>query len=241
MRLRNLFLSAILFLSFQQLCFAGDKSPFRGLGPAAGDTISDDRKVTKFTVLKIQGNFHVVLTPDADYSLKVNGNKATVATVQSKMVGTGLNINMPDGTKDSATLYISFKDINQISINGQCAVSATKQVKSDDLKLDLEGNTRGSIDMKVKMLTFVGNTDQPFTLTGKVETCAATVKGDGALDLSQLKADELRLDFGTDTDIKIFAKDLNLTMGGAGNVTCYGNPKKKVVNSHGTGEFKLGN
>lgn len=228
MRLRNFFLAAVLLLSFQQLCFAGD-------------TVSDDRKVTKFTVLKIQGNFHVVLTPDADYSLKVNGNKATVAAVTSKMGGIALSINMPDGTKDSVTLYIGFKDINQITINGNCAVSSTKPVKSDDLKLDLQGNTRGSMDLKIKMLTFVGNTDQPFNLTGKVETCAATVKGDGALDLSQLKVDEMKLDFGTDTDIKIFAHDLNVTMGGAGNVIYYGNPKKKIFNVHGSGEPKPGN
>lgn len=228
MILRNLVLSAVLLFSFQQLSFAGD-------------TISDTRKISKFTVLKINGNFNIVLTQGDDYSLKVSGNKNTVSAVQSKMTGITLNIDMAQGTKDSATLYISFKDINQISINGSCKVSSTKQIKSDDMKLDLEGNTRGSMDLKIKMLTFVGNTDMAFNLTGKVEKCAATVKGDGALDLSQLKADEMNLNFGTDTDIKIFAHDLTVTMGGAGNVFCYGNPKKKIVTAHGSGEFKLAN
>jgi hypothetical protein len=227
MSLRNLFFSAVLLLSFQQLSFAGD-------------TVSDDRKISKFTVLKITGNFKVVLIPDAEYALKVNGNKNTVSAVQSKMAGIILNISVADGTKDSATLYISFKEINQITINGSCNVSCTKQIKSDDMKLDLEGTARGSMDLKIKMLTFIGNTDGNFTLTGKVDKSMATVKGDGALDLSQLKVEDLTLDFGTDTDIKIYAKPtLNITMGGAGNVMLYGHPKNNISHIHGTGELKL--
>lgn len=192
-------------------------------------------------MLKITGNFKVVLIPDADFALKVNGNKNTVSSVQSKMAGIILNISVADGTKDSATLYISFKELNQITINGSCNVSSTKQIKSDDMKLDLEGTARGSMDLKIGMLTFISNTDGNFNLTGKADKVVATVKGDGALDLSQLKADEVRLDFGTDTDMKIFAHDLNVTMGGAGNITYYGNPKKKVFAVHGTGEPKQGN
>jgi hypothetical protein len=202
----------------------------------AGDTASDARRVSKFTVLKIQGNFKVVLIPGDNYDLKVNGDKSAITAVHSSNVGTSLNITMDQGTTGDITLYVTFKDILQISINGNIKVCDTRVIKSDDLSLTIDGNTEGTLDLKVKMLTFTSNTDKNLTLKGSAEKCNTKVEGEGAIDMSAFKVDDLTVDYASDTDIKVYARpDLHVKMGGAGNLTYYGGPKVKVFKVNGTG------
>jgi hypothetical protein len=224
MRIRAILLSAILFLVLHQVSFAGD-------------TISDSRKISTFTVLKINGNFNVVLIPGSECSLKVNGEKTTVAATQSKNMGVTLTILMDAAEKGTATLYITLKDINQVTINGTCKVSCTKQIKADDISLNLDGNTQGALDIKTKVITFTCNTDKDFVLKGKADKCTAKVEGDGAIDMSEMKVDDMNIDFSSDTGIKIYAHpDLHVKMSGAGNLTYYGSPKVKIFKVNGTGQ-----
>ncbi len=221
--MRSALLSAFLFLSLSQLSFAGD-------------TASESRKISQFTVLKIQGNFTVIISQGSECSLTVSGDKAAFAGIQSKNTGTNLAINADTTSKANVTLKICVKDINQISVTGTDKVSCTKELKSDDLSLNLAGNTEGTLDLKLKMLTFNCDADKAFTLTGKAEKCNAKVTGDGAIDMSTFKVDDLTIDFGSETDIKVYAHpDLHVKMGGSGNLTYYGNPKVKIFKVDGTG------
>ena len=224
MRIRTLFISFIL-LACTQASFAAD-------------TTSVTKKVSVFTVLKVQGDFNVVLTQGSECSLKVNGDKDAVAAVDAKNSGVTLNVT---GGKGNVTLYVTFKDINQISINGACKVSGTKQIKTGDLALNLDGKTEGSLDMKVKVFTFNCNTDSNFSLSGKADKGNAKVDGEGAIDMSQLKIDDLNIEYSGDNDIKIYAHpNLHVKMSGAGNLIYYGNPRVKVFKVDGNGMPKEG-
>jgi len=222
MKLKHILLSSILFLSFGQITIAGD-------------TAREVRKVSTFNILKINGKFNIVLTQGDANALTVSGDKNAVAAVTSQNTGVALNITMKD-TTTVANLYITFKDILQISIVGNCKISSSKEIKTDDLKLILDGNAGGALDVKTKVLTFTCTTDKNFTLIGKADKCTAKVEDDGAIDMSQFKADDLTLEYASDTDIKIYAHPtLHVKMAGAGNLTYYGNPKVKVFTVNGTG------
>lgn len=224
MSIRTLFISFIL-LACTQAGFAAD-------------TTSVTKKVSVFTVLKIQGDYNVILTQGSECSLKVNGDKDAVAAVEAKNTGVTLSIT---GGKGNITLYVTFKDINQISVNGNCKVSATKEIKSGDLALNLDGNTEGTLDIKVKVFTFNCNTDKNFTLTGKADKGNAKVDGEGTIDMSQLKVSDLTIEYSGDSDIKIYAHpNLHVKMSGNGNLIYYGNPRVKIFKVDGTGMPKEG-
>ena len=225
MSIRTFFISFILLAGFSTVSFAAD-------------TTSVTKKVSVFTVLKVQGNYNVVLTQGNECSLKVNGDKDAVAAVDAKNTGVTLNVT---GGKGNVTLYVTFKDINQISINGTCKVSAAKQIKTGDLALNLDGKTEGSLDLKVKVFTFNCNTDSNFSLSGKADKGNAKVDGEGTIDMSQLKVDDLDIEYSGDSDIKIFAHPtLHVKMSGDGNLIYYGNPRVKIFKVNGTGMPKEG-
>lgn len=225
MSIRTLFISLILLVGYSGMSYAAD-------------TASVEKKVSVFTVLKVQGDYNVVLTQGNECSLKVNGDKDAVAAVDAKNTGVTLNVT---GGKGNVTLYVTFKDINQITINGACKVSATKQIKTGDLALNLDGKTAGSLDIKVKVFTFNCNTDNNFTLTGKADKGTAKVDGEGTIDMSQLKVDDLNVEYSGDTDIKIYAHpNLHVKMSGDGNLIYYGNPRVKIFKVDGNGMPKEG-
>ena len=223
MSIRTIFISLALLLAFHDVSFAGD-------------TVSESKKIDVFTVLKIEGDFTVVLTQGSACSLKIDGDKDAVAAVQVLGKGVTLSITKSGGAKGNVTLYITFKDINQVSVSGNCTVSATNQIKTGDLMLSLNGNTQGSLNVKTKVLTFNSNTDKNFTLTGKANRGNAKLDGEGAIDMSQCKIEDFNLEFSSDADAKIYAHPkLNVKMSGAGNLIYYGNPRIKVFKVDGTG------
>ncbi len=210
-------------------------------GNTPSDTASQTRTISNFDVLKVDGNFNVVLVPESNCSLKITADKSIISDVLSTNTGTTLKVSMKTGVTGSAMIEIGMKDIVQISINTNGSVSSTKEIKSDALALNLDGNTGGTLNLDVKMLTFNSTTERDMTLKGKANKCNAKLTGDGNTDMSELKVDDLTLEKSDDGNIKIFAHpNLSATMEGTGRITYYGNPRKKIFHIHGNGQIVEG-
>jgi hypothetical protein len=203
------------------------------------DSLSETKTVAAFTVLKVQGNFNVVLSPGTGCSLKVTADKATMSSVDVKNSGTSLIITMKDGATGGATLYIGTKDILQISLNTTGTVSCSKEIKSNDLSLNLDGKVEGTLMLNIKMLTFNSNTDKNFVLNGKVEKCNAKIQGEGNMDMGALKVDDLTVDNSSDGEVKVYAKS-KLSAKTTGKLTYYGKPKDKILKVINDGQFEEG-
>ncbi len=224
-------LSALLMLF--QLTAAGMATP--------ADSATETRKVNPFDVIKIEGNFNVVLVPGSACSLKVTAGKDILPSVLNKNTGTTLSISMKPGTQGSATLEIGIKDIVQISLNINGSLSSAKEIKADNLALNLDGNTGGTLLLNVKMLTFNSTTEKDLVVKGKAGKCIGKLTGDGNTDMSELKVEDMTIEKSDDGDLKIFAHpDLSATMEGTGKITYYGNPKKKIFHIHGNGQIVEG-
>jgi hypothetical protein len=232
MQVRGVLASLLFLVSFQFIGHAIN---------VPVDSVSETKTIAAFTVLKIQGNFNVVLSPGTGCSLKVTADKATMPSVDVKNSGTSLIITMKDGATGGATLYIGMKEIIQISINTTGTISCAKEIKTDDLSLSLEGNVEGTLMLNIKMLTLNTKSDKNLVLKGKSKKSNAKLAGDGNIDMSALQIDDLMLDNSCDADVKIFAHpDLHVKMSGAGTLTYYGNPRVKVFTVHGNGQVVEG-
>ena len=232
MFLRRVFTPAIFLLAFHFTGFASGM---------LADSVTETKNVSAFTVIKIQGNFNVVLTPGSGCSLKITAVKDFMPAIDIKNVGTTLNISSKAGAVGGATLYIGMKEIIQININTTGTVSCTKEIKTDDLSLTLEGNIEGSLMLNIKMLTLNTNSAKNLELKGKAKKSNAKLNSEGNVDMSALQVDDLQLDNGCDGDVKIFAHpDLHVKMDGTGTLTYFGNPRVKVFTVHGEGKVVEG-
>lgn len=199
----------------------------------AGDSISADKKINNFTTLKVNGNFNIVLI-QGSCSLKITAvDQNTMSAIDVKSTPTSLTITEKDGTTGGATLYIGLKDENQISININGTVSAPKTIENGELSLNIDGNTTGTLTLDVKMLNCNLSSGKELVLKGKAKQCNFKDSGEGNIDASELKIDNLTLDDSSDGDLKIYAKpEMHVKMEGSGALTYYGSPRIKT--------FKLG-
>jgi len=224
-------LTAAIFISLSTLS-ASAKS--------AADSVSETKKVTNFTVLKIKGTFNVVITQDKECSLKIVApDKDAMAGIEVKNAGTSLIINTKDGSKGSATLYIGIKDILQITITTSGTVNSTNKISTDVLALNIDGDAVVNLTLDVKELTWTSSSSKDVVVTGKVKKCTLKDSGEGNVDASGLKTDDMTVDDSSDGDLKIFAHpDLHAKVGGSGNLTYFGNPRTKIFKVEGSASEK---
>jgi hypothetical protein len=212
------FITLLVFVSFSQAIMAYN----------VADSVTEIKKINAFTVLKIKGNFNIVFT-NGSCSLKVvASDKDAMAAIDIKSTTT-LNINMKDGTTGTATLYIGLKDIQQIAINTNGSVSSTNAIDVGDLSLNIDGNAAGTLNLDVKVLNCNSNSGKALVIKGKAKTCNFKDGGEGSIDASALKTDNLNLEDSSDGDLKIYAHpEMHVKITGSGTFTYYGNPRIKT-------------
>lgn len=208
------------FLSLSQMVTAG----------VLADSVTEEKKVNAFTILKVKGNFNIVFL-ESSSSLKITASdKDAMAGIDVKSTPTALTINQKDGATGSATLYIGIKDANQINININGAVSTSgKGINTGELALNIDGNVSGTIVLDVKMLSLNSSSGKAIVFKGKAKQINFKDTGEGSIDASELKTDNLTLDDSSDGDLKIYAHpEMHVKLEGSGNFTYYGNPRVKT-------------
>ncbi len=214
------FIAFSVFFAFTQVAIASNMA----------DSVTEEKKINAFTILKIKGNFNVVFTEAKSSSLKVTASdKDAMASIDVKSTPTALTINQKDGATGTATLYIGLKDIQQIAININGTVSTTNSIDPGELTLNIDGNVSGTIMLDVKLLNYTSSSSKALVLKGKAKQSNFKDSGEGSVDASELKTDNLTLDDSSDGDLKIYAHpEMHVKLEGSGGLTYYGNPRIKT-------------
>jgi hypothetical protein len=198
------------------------------------DSVSQTEKVVAFNSLKINGNFNVVLTEGKTSSLKIvapDKDAMSSVVIKSAVI---LNVSMKDGAKEAVTLYITVKDIQQISVNIDGTLSCTNTIDEDNLTLNVDGNATVNLALDLKMLTCNLNSGKSIVLKGKAKSCIFKDSGEGNVDASELKTDNMTLEDHSDGDLKVYAHpELHAKVSGSGKLTYYGNPRTKTFRIEG--------
>ncbi|HSY76507.1 MAG TPA: DUF2807 domain-containing protein [Bacteroidia bacterium] len=216
-------IALLAFISFSQIIIACN----------VADSVTEIKKINAFTTLKVKGNFNIVFT-NGSCSLKiVASDKDAMAAIDIKST-TILAINMKDGATGTATLYIGIKDIQQIVINTNGWVSCTNAIDVGDLALNIDGNVTGTLNLDVKVLNCNSNSGKALIMKGKAKACTFKDGGEGSLDASALKTDNLTLEDSSDGDLKVYAHpEMHVKIMGSGTLTYYGNPRVKTFKVSG--------
>jgi len=221
---------------FLAICIAGSNHTYASVS----DSVTDTKKVVDFNILKIHGNFNVVITQGKTCSLRVvAADKDAIAAVDVKASPT-LNITMKEGTKSSATLYITVKeDIRQITINTVGNVSSTNSIKAENFALNIDGDVNVNISVDITLFTYTSSSSKPIVIKGKAKTCNFNDSGEGSVDASGLKIDNLNLDDSSDGELKVYAKpEMHVKLSGTGALIYYGSPRVKTFKLAGQADEK---
>jgi hypothetical protein len=222
-------ISHIVF-AFIGLCFFSNTNA----STMAGDSVTETKNVSVFTVIKVQGNFNVVITQSGTCSLKITADKHLMPSITVSNKGVTLNVTMPADAKGTATLYIGVKDINQITITTNGNVSNTGTIKSSDLAVNIDGNAVVNFNIDAKVLNYSSSSGKESTVKGKSKMCTFKDGGEGNIDASGLETDNMNVDDSSDGDLKVYGHpELHAKITGTGNFTYYGKPRIKTFKVEG--------
>lgn len=196
---------------------------------------SDTRTYTiqQFTKIHLEGTFKVILEQGNAPGLRIKTDEDNFKyiDVKSDSQSLSLKITKKHFDFDELILYISFKDLEELYVEGGISLETKGYVDLKDFYLHVEGGACIEMNMKASKVKVIGQGGVKIEFDGIANELEATLSGAGYLDAIDLKTKK--------TDIKIegvgagsvyATDDLNATISGVGKIRYKGEPKvyKKI-------------
>ncbi|POY37362.1 hypothetical protein C3K47_06260 [Solitalea longa] len=114
---------AVVLLTMSTMSFTistDDSSPKKG--KPGTELVKKELSTPAFETIKISGNFKVVLIEGTEQKVVVEAPEQLTGSVQSFLDNTELNVYTTDTVKKRITLYVTLKDIRNISTYGDVKI-----------------------------------------------------------------------------------------------------------------------
>ncbi len=220
MKTRTLLFSALVILSSLSL----QAKSFEKKVSGSGNVTTEERQVSSFNEIRIEGAFNVILSQGNKEAVQVEADDNLQEYIEVEMEGQTLVLAIQHGIqfKDQkkATIHVTLKDIKVLANSGV-------------------GNIKCGTDLKLQSLELSNNGVGNICLKGHVHTMHLDNSGVGNVDVTELPADKLSVQNNGVGNVDVTAnEELEIENNGVGNVSYGGNPKVTDIHSNGVGRLK---
>ena len=211
-----------------------------------GNVTKVQRDIKSFNEIGADGIFKIYLMQGNKESVEVEIDENLQEYVIIKNNGHKLELSFAKGINVKKTtennVYITFKDLKELDIDGVCNVESKTTLKCNDLKLDIDGVATIKLELdcgQVKTdLDGVGNVE----LYGKADKLTIKKTGVGSLNSKKLDTKILDINNSGVGNADVYAsKEISLNNSGVGSITYSGDAAVKALKSDGVGKIKKGN
>lgn len=217
-----------------------------GVNSAFADT--QDRHLTGFKGVDLQGSFDVYITQGPNESVKVEAPSDIIERIKTEVNGGVLKIynkgNSSDwnfnlfGSHKKVLIYVVAKDLNSISVSGSGDVFFKNGITTPSLKLRVSGSgdLNGKVQVKDLETSVTGSGD--VRLTGSAASSDVRVSGSGDFRGSDLitVSTAVRVSGSGDASVNASTK-IDASVSGSGDVRYSGNPKSVSKSKSGSGDI----
>lgn len=208
------------------LLFAGS---FPVFGQNDADWASKDFVVGNFNRLHINGGYKVFLAQGEKCGLHV---KATgedvfeVLQVETRGRELAISVERESFDFDRINLYITFKELEVIKIEGGITLNTKGYLDLDDLLLQVEGGAKIDVKLKADNLAIKSRGGVLLRLSGVAGSMDARITGAGTLNAEELKTETVKIFIeGVGTGSVYAQKKLDARIEGLGKIVYRGNPQ----------------
>lgn len=196
---------------------------------------SDTRtyNVQPFTKIYLEGAYKVILEQGAVPGLRIKTDEDNFKyiDVQSDAQSLSLKIRKKHFDFDELILYITFKDLEKLVIEGGISLETKGYVDLKDFYLHVEGGASVEMNLKVNQFRVIGEGGVKFEFDGVANEMDASIAGAGHLDAIDLKTKKVDFKIEGVGAGSVYATDvLNATISGVGKIRYKGEPQvfKKI-------------
>jgi Putative auto-transporter adhesin, head GIN domain len=205
------------------------------------DADAEIREAKNFHGISVSSAFDVYLSQSNDEAVAVSASDAGTRSrikveVRDGILYVGLEKGKWNLSNKNLKAYISFKNLDKLSVSGSCDVYVDGIIKADDLKISLSGSSdirQAKLDVKKLDVDLSGSSDM------KVSGIAANLTIDVS-GSSQFKGDNLVTDFckanaSGSSDISItVTKELSARTSGSSDVLVKGEGVIRDIKTSGS-------
>ena len=197
------------------------------------DTNIRTYNVQPFTKIYLEGAFKVILEQGTQSGLKIKTDESNFKyiDVQSDTQTLSLKIIKKHFDFEELILYVTFKDLEKLVIQGGVRLETKGYVDLKDFYLHVEGGANVEMNLKANNVKVIGEGGVKFEFDGVAGELDATISGAGYLDAIDLKTKtcDIRIE-GVGAGSVYATESLNATISGVGKIRYKGDPKvyKKV-------------
>jgi len=197
------------------------------------DTNTRTYNIQPFTKIHLEGAFKVILEQGSQAGLKIKTDEDNFKyiDVQSDAQSLSLKVIKKHFDFDELILYITFKDLEKLEIEGGISIETKGYIDLKDFYLHVSGGASVEMNMKANKVRVIGEGGVKFEFDGIAEELDASISGAGYLDAIDLKTRSCNMKIEGVGAGSIYATEsLNATISGVGKIRYKGDPKvyKKI-------------
>ena len=193
-----------------------------------GNVQSEEREVSSFETIKVNGAFTIYLSQDDDYSLKVVADENLLDIIKTKVKGDVLYISTEKSIYKSKEmkLYIGFKHLSGLKANGAISLKSDQMLRFDELDIEINGASTAELQLTANRLSIDNSGASTIKLAGKCEEVSIDISGAGSVSAYDLVAKKGSIEISGVGSGKVCVKDdLRVNISGIGSVKYKGEPK----------------
>lgn len=197
------------------------------------DTDTRTYKVQPFTKIYLEGGYKVILEQGSQPGLRIKTDEDNFEyiDVQSDAESLSLKIKKKHFDFDELVLYITFKDLEKLEIEGGIRLETKGYVDLKDFYMHVSGGAVIEMNLKTNKLKVIGEGGVKFEFDGIADELDATISGAGYLDAIDLKTKRTDCKIEGACAASVYATEvLNATISGVGKIRYKGDPQvfKKI-------------
>ena len=214
----------------------------------SGDVITEDRQVTNFDRIALEGSGEVIITQGGSESLTVETDDNVMEYVKSEVEGgtltLGLVTGIPTGVNVQSTtrliFYVGVDDLTGLSISGSGDIEAkTIETERLDASISGSGNVRISNLAAGEVSADVSGSGEVDLFGGEAAEQDVSISGSGKYLAGDLCGAMVKVSLSGSGEATVCATDtLDADISGSGDVNYYGHPS---INISGSGSGQLNN
>ena len=190
-------------------------------------------KVQPFTRIKLEGAYKVILEQGSQPGLRIKTDEDNFKyiEVQSDSQSLILRITKKHFNFDEMVLYITFKDLEKLEIEGGICLDTKGYVELKDFYFHVSGGASIEMNVKANSIKIIGEGGVKIELNGIADELDATISGAGYLNATDLKTKRTDCRIEGACAASVYATELlNASISGVCKIRYKGDPQvvKKI-------------
>ncbi|MEM8893133.1 MAG: head GIN domain-containing protein [Bacteroidota bacterium] len=206
---------------------------------------SEVRKLNDFNELVVEGAGNIYLTAGnkTEVEIRLKNDNYDLSDIITEVRGDRLRIDYKEGgwlkSAPKIDLWITYKELSKISVNGASKISTENVIKADRLVLKCGGAESANLELDVNELTASMSGAGSFNLSGRADLQELDVSGAGSINAEDLIGKDVTAEVSGVGSLYVHAEErIDATVSGVGKIRFKGDPDVQKLNNDGIGSIK---